>query len=365
MITNDEIDIVDALLIAQHYVDLNPRNFDEGAADTNGDGAIDIVDALLISQFYVNLISELPGCDVPTNKPTSEPNVTPIPGNDEVDGYAASAGTTGGGNASPITVSSASDFKSAVGNNNPAVIIVNGRLNVGTIKIGSNKTIIGADSNAGLYGGDIQVQGSNYIFKNLTFGPSGNDAMEISGGSKVFVTKCTFHDSTDELCSIVRGADFVTISWSKFYFDNSGSHSFAHLISSSDGSTGDRGKLHVTLHHNWYGKGISGRIPRVRFGYVHIYNNYINSPGTGYCIGTGFECHIRVENTHFDDVSNAWKDMGGASNGVIGWDNLLFENASQPTYMPNKYPAFDLPYSYNLDSVNDVKSIVTAGAGNR
>ena len=55
------IDIVDALLIAQFYVGLNPSNFDAILADTDGNNSIDIVDALLISQYYVGLISEFPG----------------------------------------------------------------------------------------------------------------------------------------------------------------------------------------------------------------------------------------------------------------------------------------------------------------
>lgn len=53
------IDIVDALLIAQYYVGLNPSNFNQAAADTNCNGTIDIVDALLIAQYYVGLISGL------------------------------------------------------------------------------------------------------------------------------------------------------------------------------------------------------------------------------------------------------------------------------------------------------------------
>jgi hypothetical protein len=52
------IDIVDALLIAQYYVDLNPSGFIPGNADTNCDGAIGILDALLVAQYYVGLISE-------------------------------------------------------------------------------------------------------------------------------------------------------------------------------------------------------------------------------------------------------------------------------------------------------------------
>jgi len=46
--SSDGINIVDALLIAQYYVGLDPVNFDQNAADVNDDGSINIVDALLI-----------------------------------------------------------------------------------------------------------------------------------------------------------------------------------------------------------------------------------------------------------------------------------------------------------------------------
>jgi len=60
--SSDAIDIVDALIIAQFYVGLNPSGFDQSSADVNGDSGIDIVDALLIAQYYVGLITSLPGC---------------------------------------------------------------------------------------------------------------------------------------------------------------------------------------------------------------------------------------------------------------------------------------------------------------
>ncbi|MBN2443670.1 MAG: hypothetical protein JXJ04_20080 [Spirochaetales bacterium] len=56
-------DIVDALLIAQYYVGLDPDNFLEDEADVDLSGTIDIVDALLIAQYYVGLLPELPGCN--------------------------------------------------------------------------------------------------------------------------------------------------------------------------------------------------------------------------------------------------------------------------------------------------------------
>jgi hypothetical protein len=51
-----DIDIVDALQIARHYVNLDPYPFNPDNADTNCDGNITITDALQIARYYVNLI---------------------------------------------------------------------------------------------------------------------------------------------------------------------------------------------------------------------------------------------------------------------------------------------------------------------
>jgi beta-galactosidase len=60
-VNNDSsVTIVDALLIAQSYVGLNPSGFNSAYADVNCSGTIDIVDALLVAQFYVGLISSFP-----------------------------------------------------------------------------------------------------------------------------------------------------------------------------------------------------------------------------------------------------------------------------------------------------------------
>ncbi|MBN2535039.1 MAG: hypothetical protein JXB88_19315 [Spirochaetales bacterium] len=57
--SSGSIDVVDALLIAQYYVNLDPSNFDSTVADVNADSSIDIVDALRIAQYYVGLVMEL------------------------------------------------------------------------------------------------------------------------------------------------------------------------------------------------------------------------------------------------------------------------------------------------------------------
>jgi hypothetical protein len=56
---DNKVDIVDALMIAQHYVGLKPAPFDPTVADVNCDGQVDIVDALMVSQFYVGTLPSL------------------------------------------------------------------------------------------------------------------------------------------------------------------------------------------------------------------------------------------------------------------------------------------------------------------
>lgn len=282
------------------------------------------------------------------------------------DGYAAeNGGTTGGGSATPIVVSTASDLRSAVENDVPAVIVVEGEIDLGgDVSIGANKTIMGADASAALFGGTIKVQESNCIFQNLTMGRVEGDAMEISGATNVFVHKCEFVDSTDESLSIVREADFVTVSWCKFHFTETHSHAFGHLIGNRTDRTSDRGRLHTTMHHNWYGDNIRSRMPRVRYGHVHVYNNVYNSPDNNYCIGVGHESHIRIENSHFENVDSPWNDMDSPGSGEIGWKGLKFVGCSQPTFAANAFPVFTPPYEYTMDPVDEVKAIVASGAGN-
>jgi len=69
------VDIVDALVIAQYYVGMNPTPFNGTVADVNNNGSIDIVDALIVAQYYVGSVSTLSCSGVtatitPTRTPT-------------------------------------------------------------------------------------------------------------------------------------------------------------------------------------------------------------------------------------------------------------------------------------------------------
>ena len=65
-VNNDgNIDILDALLLAQNYVGLPSGSFDPRFADVDLNGNIDVIDALMIAQKYVGLITELPSHSIP------------------------------------------------------------------------------------------------------------------------------------------------------------------------------------------------------------------------------------------------------------------------------------------------------------
>jgi hypothetical protein len=86
-VNNDgTVNIVDALLIAQYYVGLNPNPFITSIADVNCDGTIGIVDALMVAQLYVGLITVFPctatviPTPIVTPASTAGINETPPPG---------------------------------------------------------------------------------------------------------------------------------------------------------------------------------------------------------------------------------------------------------------------------------------------
>ena len=77
-------------------------------------------------------------------------------------------------------------------------------------------------------------------------------------------------------------------------------HDKVMLIGSSDSATADLGKLRVTVHHNVFNSNVQ-RTPRVRFGQVHVYNNYyvVKSETYGYSWGVGVQSQIYAENNYF------------------------------------------------------------------
>jgi pectate lyase len=206
------------------------------------------------------------------------------------------------------------------------------------IRIGSNTTIVGVDKHATIRGGWFDIRGSstvnrtNIIIRNLTFedtydcfpewsptdGELGSwnalyDSISLRNTDHVWIDHNTFVDREtaddtlphyfgvlfqvhDGLLDITNASDFVTVSWNRFE-----NHDKVMLIGSSDSAAADRGKLRVTLHHNLF-EDTGQRTPRVRFGQVHIYNNYYNIDNPEnyvYSWGVGIESAIYAQNNFF------------------------------------------------------------------
>jgi pectate lyase len=182
----------------------------------------------------------------------------------------------------------------------------------------------------------------------------------------VFITRCTFYDCKDGCLDITRRSDRITVSWCKFYFTAPNSNqSRVSLIGSSDDATDDLGRLHITFHHNWFSSLCWQRIPSVRYGRVHIYNNYYNCTGNLYCIRSRIQAECLIENNFFDSVNDPYyiyvHDPAEITGKIKASGNFLYncigriDEGDDDVFIP--------PYSYMLDNVLDVPMVVRLGAG--
>ena len=303
--------------------------------------------------------------------------------------------TTGGGNATTQTVTSVSALNSAAGGSNAAVIYVSGVLPNGSVKIGSNKTIVGI-CGAEIHGHVDVVGSSNVIIRNIkivgyavgncSLDPSydssvgcssGNDAITVEKGTHIWFDHDDISDGTDGNLDITLGADFVTVSWTKFHYtartDNNGSdstgasgHRYSNLVGGSDNSSGDVGKLNVTWHHNWWADKVVERQPRIRYGKNHLFNNLYTSSGDNYCIRAGMDAQVLVENNAFVGVASPQQFNSTADQGTsyITAKNNLYSGTSGSEASGGGGTPFTTPsYSYTMDAAANVQSAVQSGAG--
>ena len=282
-------------------------------------------------------------------------------------GYGGSA--TGGGSASPVTVTTASAFASAVSGSTPKVVQVSGTLVLtGSVSVGSNTTVVGLGTNAAITGGQLTLSGvTNVIIRNLTLSSTGDfDSIRIvNGTTRVWVDHCTFDGVGDGAVDVTHASDNVTVSWCRFIHTAKTS-----LVGADDAATSDAGKLHVTYHHNWFGEGATERMPSVRYGRVHVFNNYYSHVSTLGSINFRVGSEVRIENNYFDGVDKPWISTqtdplpaGFEQGKSYRAGNLLPNCTNVRDYYTNHTNLFTPSYAYTLDSAESVKPSVTAGAG--
>jgi len=171
-------------------------------------------------------------------------------------------------------------------------------------------------------------------------------------------------DGQDGNCDITHGADYITISYAKFWYStNDKDHQFSNLIAGSDEESDSVGKLHITYMNSWWGQYVETRQPRGRFGNIHMLNNLHDSSDSRTVHGVGYDMALIAENSVYNTSDDEiFTDMtsprGWLGTGNIGTAGGL--NESRGT-------VFDIPYAYTPMPAAEVESAVTAsmgGAGN-
>ncbi|MEU0810834.1 pectate lyase [Streptomyces sp. NPDC005970] len=276
------------------------------------------------------------------------------------------AGTTGGGNASATTVSTLDAFKSAVASDSAKVVKVSGLISLsGQVDVGSNTTVLGVGSSSGFTGGGLRLKEStNVIIRNLNISKprKPSDAITIQESTRVWVDHNTLsadrdHDKDyyDGLLDINHGSDNITVSWNKF-----AEHFKGSLVGHSDNNAGeDTGHLKVTYHHNWF-TNVYSRIPSLRFGTGHFYDNYVQGAETA--VHPRMGAQMLVENNVFRDTqvavtTNRDSDVDGYA--VLRGNDL----GGAATEISQVGSFTNPPYSYTAEPASSVVSTVTGQAG--
>ncbi|MGC4071082.1 MAG: immunoglobulin domain-containing protein [Nibricoccus sp.] len=282
-------------------------------------------------------------------------------------GYAAAA--TGGGSATPVLVTTASELKAQAESSSAAVITIGGSISLtglspSTINVKSNKTIQGLNNSATIVGQlNIGANVSNVIIRGLHISnPSGGTPLAIAGASNVFITHCTFFDAVDHLVTVTTGADNVTLAWNEFYFSSSSITPRRGLQIGAD--TGETKPLRVTLHHNWWSDLVDQRMPVTTYGQVHQYSDYFKpAAGTPNTAATSVLANAQFlseRNVYQNIVTPLTKSSGGLirvlDNTYTSTTGTAADSGTDTVFVP--------AYAYTTSKNADLAATLDQYAGN-
>lgn len=291
-------------------------------------------------------------------------------GLNNVEGFAAIpafglATTTGGAGGRAVKVSTLADLKALTDSNEKLIILINGVIDMGgMVPLRSDKTIVGLPGAKLINGGFEIYKRQNIIIRNVFFQGAPDDTLKINQNTHhVWVDHCTFSDGDvypdgkehDGLFDITRQTSHITISYSHFK-----NHSKTMLIGHSDGASTDSGYLKTSIHHNWFQT--DQRHPRVRFGEVHVYNNFYDGNKI-YGIASTMEADVVVEGNYFRNVLYpAYVGYAESGPGDLVQRNNVLENSGT---LQTRGSAFDPAsyYSYVVENPASIPARVMANAG--
>lgn len=286
------------------------------------------------------------------------------------DGVATTSGGLGGDTVTPTTAQQLMDYAASSAT---LTIRIQGTFSVPRLQVSSNKTLIGIGGDATILGG-IRIRGGgtdsmveNVIIQNLHVNGATSDvdgdAVQVHYAHHVWIDHCEIWDAADGNLDIVHASNWVTVSWNKFRYSSSppaDDHRFSNLIGhSDDNASEDTGRLKVTLHHNWWADRVVERMPRGRFGDIHVFDNYYSSTGNNYVIRAGVYAQILVENNYFKGVDTP-HEIDGTGAQIVARGNVYdATTGAQDT----SGSAFTPGYGYAIDAASSIPALVQQGAG--
>ncbi|RPI00676.1 MAG: T9SS C-terminal target domain-containing protein, partial [Ignavibacteriae bacterium] len=206
----------------------------------------------------------------------------------------------------------------------------------------------------------------NVILRNISVSHvHPKDAIGINDKSKnIFIDHCEFYsqrgdndgdgDAGDEadkdwydgLLDIKNESSFITVAWSVFH-----DHYKVCLMASNDSAKVDS-VARITFHHNYF-YNCGSRLPLIRFGKAHIFNNYYKDCQNA--INTRMGAWVRVEKNYFDNVGNAVFDDFSAIGGQV---QLLDNHFGSSNYITSPVCNLQVPYTYAADPTDSVPALV-------
>jgi pectate lyase len=266
---------------------------------------------------------------------------------------------TGGGLGDSVHVTSISELQTYLVNPDPYIVTFSKTfIGTETIKIKSNKTLLGIGNLAHLQGIELQVdEAQNVIIKNVIVSHvTPQDAIEINGASKnIWIDHCEFYSDKehgteyyDGLLDIKNESSFITVSWSHFH-----DHYKTILISSGDQQVADS-LIRVTFHHNYFDN-CESRLPSIRFGKAHIFNNYYKNCSTA--INSRMGACVRIEKNFFNAVGTAVMMEYSQEKGNV---ELIDNYFGSSTYAQSPTCLLNIPYQYQhiLDDEMDLPGLI-------
>jgi pectate lyase len=270
---------------------------------------------------------------------------------------------TGGSLGDTVEATSLAELISYLGDENPRIVKLSKYIegaSINEIKINSHKTLIGTNELAHIKGIRVAINGSrNIIIKNVTFSKVlSADEIEINGGARnVWIDHCELftdrdHDDSEDyydgLLDIKNESSFITVSWCYLHDHNKGV-----LISSGDDSYQDSVQR-ITFHHNYF-YNCNSRLPSIRFGKAHIFNNFYENNGTA--VNTRMNACVRVEKNYFLNAGTGVGMLYSPIPGSVELIDNIFENTS---YSDSPVCHLDVPYSYDsfIDNTEDLPALI-------